>query len=50
MNDVEVVLGKGDHVVRVKRLMAVWGELNKKHKNKLRRVDLRYPNGFAVQG
>ncbi len=47
-NNVEVVLGKQDHIAKVKRLMSVWDELVATHKTEIRRVDMRYPNGLAV--
>ena len=47
-NNVEVVLGKQDHIAKVKRLMSVWDELTATHQTAIRRVDMRYPNGMAV--
>lgn len=48
-NGPEIVLGKENLTDRVDRLMSSWDALNKKHKTKIKRIDLRYPNGFAVR-
>ena len=48
-SNTDIVLGKENHLERVDRLMSAWSTINKKHKTPIKRIDLRYPNGFAVR-
>lgn len=48
-NGTEVILGNENRAERIDRLMSAWSTLSKKHKTGIKRIDLRYPNGFAVR-
>ena len=48
-NGSEVVLGKDDLMVRIRRVIQAWQKLSPEHINELEAIDARYPNGVAVK-
>lgn len=48
-NGIEVVLGRDRGRARLERLVANWNRRLAPHEEAIRRIDLRYTNGFAVR-
>ena len=48
-NGIEVVLGRDEHLARLQRFVKVYNKTLAPHAMRIRRVDLRYSNGMAVQ-
>lgn len=48
-NGSEIVLGKDDLMIRMRRVMKAWQLLTPEMMNELETVDARYPNGIAVK-
>jgi cell division protein FtsQ len=47
-NEVVLRLGRGDIEARLDRFRAVWPAVLAREADRIKAVDLRYPNGFAV--
>ena len=48
-NGIEVVLGREERFARLQRFVKVYNKTLVQHATQIRRVDLRYSNGMAVQ-
>ena len=48
-NGIELVLGREERLARLQRFVKVYRETLARHAKRIRRVDLRYSNGMAVQ-
>jgi len=48
-NGIELVLGREERIARLQRLVKVYNKTLEHHATRIRRIDLRYSNGMALQ-